>query len=473
MNPLYLATAMLICFANDNDALVPELWANEGLMILEENMVMAGLVHRDFESEIREFGDVVNTRRPGVRSGRRKTDTDSYTHADVTLTNVRVPLDQWFYDSFVIRDGESSKSFQELIPIHLAPAMQNISRMVDRALIGRCHQFFKTPTARAGRLLNMTGSNARDFVLDAREQLNVAKAYTEGRNLVMAPASETSLLKTDLFVKANERGDGGNALTNARLGHILGFETYMDQNTNYISTANADIVTGTITNAEAANETPATQPCSVLNYEVVLGEYATVAGNDQPTVIVAATASTNTTAVTMNEANKYATLAAAVLTVYKSCLVNGTKAAGYSKEISVDGHTANKGPQVGQLVSFGTGGSRHTYTIIEATVVSSTATDILLDRPLDATVTDEDAVFPGPAGSFNLAFHRDAIALVSRPLAIPAPSLGVRAAVGVYNGVSMRVIMQYDSSLGGTRVNLDVLAGVALLDEDLGCLMLG
>lgn len=27
------------CFANDNDAFVPEMWAMEGLAVLEENMV--------------------------------------------------------------------------------------------------------------------------------------------------------------------------------------------------------------------------------------------------------------------------------------------------------------------------------------------------------------------------------------------------------------------------------------------------
>lgn len=30
---------LYLCYANDNDALVPELWANESLAILEENMV--------------------------------------------------------------------------------------------------------------------------------------------------------------------------------------------------------------------------------------------------------------------------------------------------------------------------------------------------------------------------------------------------------------------------------------------------
>jgi hypothetical protein len=58
-------------------------------------------------------------------------------------------------------------------------------------------------------------------------------------------------------------------------------------------------------------------------------------------------------------------------------------------------------------------------------------------------------------------------------LALPDSSLGVRSAIGVHNGVAMRVLMQYDSKAGGTRVNLDILAGVAVLDFALGTLLLG
>ena len=35
------------CYANDNDAYIPERWAQEGLLLLEENSVAATLVHRD------------------------------------------------------------------------------------------------------------------------------------------------------------------------------------------------------------------------------------------------------------------------------------------------------------------------------------------------------------------------------------------------------------------------------------------
>jgi hypothetical protein len=93
---LYLCVAEVVCYDNDNDAFVPELWAFEGLMQLEELMVIANLVHRDFENEVASFGDVVNTRRPGEFKIRRKSDkTTSLEKQDASATNTQVALNQW------------------------------------------------------------------------------------------------------------------------------------------------------------------------------------------------------------------------------------------------------------------------------------------------------------------------------------------------------------------------------------------
>ena len=158
----------LACFANDNDAMVPEKWANESLAILEENMVMARLVHRDFSMEVASFGDVVNTRRPAEFITKRKTDSDSVITQDATTTNVPVPLDQHIYVTFAIKDGESSKSFQDLVDMYMSPAAMQIARSVDRILIGQVSAFAAN---QVGRLAEMTSSNAKDFILAAEPLL--------------------------------------------------------------------------------------------------------------------------------------------------------------------------------------------------------------------------------------------------------------------------------------------------------------
>jgi len=467
----------LASYANNNDALIPELWARESIAVLEENMVMGMLVHRDFENEIRNFGDVVNTRKPSDMKVRRKTDADTITYNDAVVTNVQVPLNQHFYAGFVIKDGERSKSMQDLIQVHLVPAMKAMGNGIDRAILGRlAHALLGDPNDRVGRLDGLTSSNAKDYVLEVREKMNRNLATTSGRRLVLAPGSETALLQTDLFISAEKRGDGGVALEEARLGRILGFDTFMDQNVNGILAGSAngrDVALGAATAAIAAGSTGSLTAADVTGYVVIDGEFVNLAGNDQPTWATAATDNaTDTTAITLNEATKYDVANTAVITVYKAADVDGTYAAGYTKEIVIDGHTAAKNLVVGQLLAFGQSlGTRHTYTVIEVISTTSTSSTVLLDRPLDASVANNDKAFPGPAGDFNVAFERNAVALVTRPLARPDDT--ARSFVAVHNNIAMRAVMQYDIDAQGTKVVLDLLAGIAVLDDALATLFLG
>ena len=81
--------------------------------------------------------------------------------------------------------------------------------------------------------------------------------------------------------------------------------------------------------------------------------------------------------------------------------------------------------------------------------------------------------FPGPYGAMNLAFHRDALALVTRPLALPNAQAGVMVGHATYNSITMRVLAQYDINAGGLVVNCDILAGVAVLNSGLLVPVLG
>jgi len=455
----------LICFVNDNDALVPEIWAQESLAILEENMVMARLVHRDFSPLVAQFGDVVNTRRPSEFTTKRKTASDSVVNQDAVVTNVPVALNQHVYVSFTIKDSEASLAMQDLVDMYMAPAAMQLARAVDRILLGQVHKFWANTV---GKLAGMTSSTAKDYVLDAREKLNINKAYPNGRNLVLSPQSETAMLKTDLFVQANTRGDSGIALEDARLGRILGFDTYMDQNVPYAALVGSETATLNHVAGAAAGDTGNKNVTSA--YTVVAGEFVWITGDQQPNWITALTGTT--TGITLNAPYVNTVAANAVGYVFKSCDVDGEYAAGYQKGITLDGIGTSLLPKVGQMLAFGTT-TRHTYTIIEVDAVSTTSVIVWLDRPLTTAVANNDLAYPGPHGSQNFAFHKDALALVSRPLALPSQALGVRAAVGSYNDLAMRVAMQYNIASQGTVVTLDMLCGTALLDADLGCVVLG
>jgi hypothetical protein len=417
-------------------------------------------------------GDIVNTRRPAEFVTKRKVDGDTVVAQNANTTNVQIPLDQHVYVTYVIHDGEFSKSFQDLINTFIRPASMQIARSVDRILCGQAPQFLDNAV---GRLEEMTSSNAKDFLIAADQKLSENKAYMEGRALVLSPASRADLLGTELFVAANQRGDGGLALEQARLGQLYSFMTFMDQNVNFRTRTAAETASGNHNTGAAAGAT-GNIAMFVTGYISVVGEYIWIESEGQAHEISATTnAGSDTTGITLVNPYVNTVAAGSDILIYKSNDVNGTYAAGYSKSILLDGIASTKLPVVGQILSFGTtnGSDRHTYTIIETTADTATSVYVWLDRPLEAALANNDLAFPGPAGSFNLAFHRDAIAFVSRPLALPASSTGVQAGLAIYNGVGMRLTMQYDSSIQGTRVTHDILCGTEILDTNLGCVLLG
>lgn len=66
----------------------------------------------------------------------------------------------------------------------------------------------------------------------------------------------------------------------------------------------------------------------------------------------------------------------------------------------------------------------------------------------------------------NLAFHRDAIVLVSRPLPAPPAGTGAQSTVMDEDGFSVRVTYAWNASYLAMQVTLDVLYGVAELRDN-------
>lgn len=69
------------------------------------------------------------------------------------------------------------------------------------------------------------------------------------------------------------------------------------------------------------------------------------------------------------------------------------------------------------------------------------------------------------AGIEGVAFHKNAFALVTRPLA--APSGAGKAAIVDYDGFGLRVVYDYDITNKTDVVSIDMLCGVATLDKAL------
>ena len=299
---------------DDLDPYVPEHWANESIAILVENMVVANLIHRDFSNLIASHGDVVNTRQPATFTAKRKRDGENVTDQNPNATNVPVTLDQHLHVSFLLYDGEQSKSFKDLVTEFLEPALIAIASEIDKILLGQAVQFIAN---NGGLLSSMTDSNAKDYVLDTRQVMNSNKAPISSRNLILSVSAETKLLKDDTFTSAEQVGDEGTALREASLGRKLGFNMFMCQNASGFT--NSD--TGTANDINNGTLAIGTTTITMTDSSVVtVGDMITIAVDMIPQRVTAVNGTTHV--VTITPGLRRAIADEAVVTVYDAALVN-------------------------------------------------------------------------------------------------------------------------------------------------------
>ena len=452
-------------FANDlEDAFTPELWAQEGLMLLENNMVAGNLVHRDFENQIANFGDIVNTRLPANFVGKRKTDADSVFVQDAVTPNVAVPLNQHLHTSFLVRDGEESRGFQSLRDNLLAPAMLSLAQMVDEVVLSELYQFLPNTVGQLGV------TPTKETVIAVRNKMNQLKVPMEGRNLVITPDTEADLLAIDSWITADKVGDEGSALREGSLGKKYGILHWMSQNTPSVPGGTNDntFLDGAINDAAGFFKGDTVLVVDGFSAAITVGTWLTIAGDDIPQRVVGTSGGATPIEITITPGLARDVVDDAVIRVYTPGAINFAAGylAGYAKEIVVDGFAIS--PNTGQLVSIGPTAAEPTQGLLS----TPTTTELLLGRPLDQNRADDAQVAIGPAGNFNFAFHRQALALVTRPLAAPAAGTGALSFVASFNGLSMRVVMTYDGNLQGHLVTMDLLCGVKVLDINLGVVML-
>lgn len=459
-------------FSNDNDALVPEMWANETLALLYENMVFGGLVHREFSSSVASFGDTVNTRRPQAFTAERKTDSDNVTIQDAVSTNIPVKLNQWGHTSFMIKDGEESKAFKELIPEYVLPAAQSLARMVDRALYGRIGAFLGNAT---GGLGLMSTSNARQYILEARGKLNTNNAPMENRNMIVTTNSETTLLNLDLFTQAQQVGDRGEALRKASLGEKLGFDFFMSQNAPSVTAGSATLAaTGAINLTAGYPIGTTTFVVDGFSAAIPVNSWIAIEGDMTPLRVISTSGGATPVGITVKGGTRRAVVDGAEIYVTKPATVNGASYdAGYSGRIATT-YAATNTIKVGQFVTFGTASPANDATNpVYGVIAVNGTTNIMLDRPLDVAITASDNINIMPDGDVNFGFTKNAIALVSRPLATPKAGAGALSAAMDHDGIGMRVTITYNGEKQGHLVTLDLLFGTAILDLNQGVPLLG
>jgi hypothetical protein len=294
-----------------------------------------------------------------------------------------------------------------------AEAIQSAVDYVTDAAIALGEQIDADLLARySGLTLQAGGANTPlgiNSILEAREKLNVAKAPVAGRYFVISPQDETALLKLEQFTSAEWTDENQVALREATIGKKYGFIFVMDQQVK-------------------TTVTPGTNP-----------EY-TAASGDALYAVVTNPAGQNPYAKgwytksgsTYSAVESTETTPDASKTYYEKV---SPKAAGWYER------SGEVGSYVYTLTTDETQGAKTYY------ILTTPGTDAKTQR-------------------HNIAFHKDALTLVTRPLPAPPAGSGAVSSSLQVDGISVRVTRSYSQKDGGMLWTLDILYGIAGLRSD-------
>jgi hypothetical protein len=401
-----------------NAPLTIDVIAKEALMILDNNLVAAKLVHRGFEDE---FGDAMN----GFESGdtisiRRPTDftvRDGATAAnqDITEGKVSLVVDQQKGVDFGFTSKELTLNIKDLSERVIKPAMVQLANQIDKDVLG-LYKYVPNWVGTAGN----TVDSFADFS-KAPQRLDEYAVPMEGRSAILAPADHWGLLgsQTALYITDAAK----DAYRRRSLGDIGGVETFMAQNipahttgSDLGGTVNQSVVTTTITYAAVKNTM--TQTITTSSLSLNPGDVFTIAN--------------------VNGVNPV------------------TKAdTGFLKQFVCISYAANS--LVFYPAAIWTGPFQNV-------AVASGTTDLNT-----AAITGVGTA--STAYRQNLVFHKNAFALAMVPMVSPPGA--VQVSRQSYKGTSVRLIPTYDGTNDRSNFRLDCLYGVKAIDPRLATRLSG
>lgn len=220
------------------DAFIPEVWAAQLLTSLKKTLVygQAGVVNRNYEGDISQYGDTVHISAVGPVSVRTYT-----AHSDITVDQVNdsdqtLMIDQSPYFAFEVDDIEArqARNGGAVMSESADEAAYSLGDTADQYLAG----VMKSGVA-ASNQIGTVGTDASDgdasgdaliqLLIDMKVRLDEENIPNAGRWVIVNPAAHGKLLSTPQFVRVDQSGTS-EALRNGQIGRAFGFDIMLSNN---------------------------------------------------------------------------------------------------------------------------------------------------------------------------------------------------------------------------------------------------
>lgn len=408
-----------------NTTLTPSIVAKTAVRILENELVMAGMVYRGYEDEFDKkvngysAGDTITIRKPTDFTVR---DGAVMSAQDVTEGKTTIVVDKQKGVDFAFTSKELTLNIDELAERVIKPAMVQLANQVDLDVMA---EYKNVPN-----WVGTPGSTIDSFAdfAKAPTRMDLGAVPQDMRSGVLSPTDYWAMAgaQTALYMQNVAQG----AYRKGRIGEIGGIDTYMSQN---VPTHTVGPLGGTpLVNGAAQNVTYATAKDTGTQSLITDGWTAAAAAR-----VKAGDVFTLAGVYDVNPVTKQ-TLPHLKMFVVKA-------------DASSDG-------------------SGNATLTIAPPIITSGAFQTVSAAPADnAAMTFIGTAATGYAQ--NLVFHKNAFALVVVPLVKPPGAVDVSRET--YKNINARVIPVYDGTNDKSAWRLDILYGVKTVDPRLAVRLSG
>jgi hypothetical protein len=202
-----------------NSLLTPSIIAKETLAILENNLVAAGKVNRQFENQFNKIGNTITVRKPNkftVTSG------PGLSIQNVTEPSTAITISNQKHVDFQFSTSDLTLVIEEFSDRYLKPAAAKLANQVDYDVLTNFNQIANSVGTPG------TVPNAFSFIAAVGQRMDEGAVPQDGRVLILNPAANWALataLSTGVYVRSV-----AEPAFKGFLAALANFEIYLDQN---------------------------------------------------------------------------------------------------------------------------------------------------------------------------------------------------------------------------------------------------
>lgn len=386
--------------------LTPSIISKESLVILANNLVMAGRVNRQFEDQMgAKIGTTLTIRKPNKFT---VSEGAGLQVQDIIEPSTSVTISNQSHVDFQFGSTALTLVVEEFRERYLKPAMEKLANRIDRGVLSNIPNVYNEVGTPA------TTPNAFSFIANVAQRLDEEAAPQNDRTLVLNPKAYWGVtvgISTVYVQSVAEPGFKGF------IPNIANFEIFMDQNIPTQQTG-AYAGTPTVTGAGQTGSTLVTGGWTAsITGLLNVGDVFTLSGVN---------------AVNPESLSSTGSLRNFVVTATANSNSSGSSSLSIYPPITTTG----------------------AYQTVDASPASG-ATLTVISGLTGANLTK------------NIGFCKDAFGLVTVPLIMPE---GVDfKAQEIYKGISLRVIRAYDINNDVLPTRIDVMWGTATYYPELAC----